>query len=48
MEVKLFQVDAFTDQPFRGNPAAVCILPESHEGHDAAWMQSVASEMRLN
>ena len=48
MEVKLFQVDAFTDQPFRGNPAAVCILPESHEGHDAAWMQSVASEMNLS
>lgn len=48
MEVKLYQVDAFTDQPFRGNPAAVCILPEPLEAHDAAWMQSVASEMNLS
>lgn len=48
MEVKLFQVDAFTDQPFHGNPAAVCILPESLEAHDAAWMQSIASEMNLS
>jgi len=24
----LFQVDAFTDQVFRGNPAAVCPLSE--------------------
>jgi PhzF family phenazine biosynthesis protein len=48
MEVKLFQVDAFTDQPFRGNPAAVCILSEPLEDHNAAWMQSVASEMNLS
>jgi len=48
MDIKLFQVDAFTDQPFRGNPAAVCILPEPLEAHDAAWMQSVASEMNLS
>jgi len=26
MSVRIFQVDAFTDEPFRGNPAAVCIL----------------------
>ena len=24
--VRLFHVDAFTDRPFRGNPAAVCLL----------------------
>jgi PhzF family phenazine biosynthesis protein len=41
----LFQVDAFTDQPFAGNPAAVCIL---HHPESAAWMQAVASEMNLS
>lgn len=38
------QVDAFTDRPFGGNPAAVCILPRPR---DAAWMQLVAREMNL-
>ena len=42
--MRIFQVDAFTDKPFAGNPAAVCILPEPrHEG----WMQNVAKEMNL-
>ncbi len=45
MKIKLYQVDAFTDQPFRGNPAAVCILPEPRE---EAWMQNVASDMNLS
>ena len=40
----VFQVDAFTDAPFRGNPAAVCILAEPREDR---WMQSVAAEMNL-
>ena len=30
----IFQIDAFTDKPFRGNPAAVCILTRRH---DDAW-----------
>ncbi|HIL48835.1 MAG TPA: PhzF family phenazine biosynthesis protein, partial [Acidimicrobiia bacterium] len=39
------QVDAFTDVPFGGNPAAVIVL----EGPaDDAWMQSVALEMNLS
>jgi PhzF family phenazine biosynthesis protein len=38
------QVDAFTDRPFSGNPAAVCLLPASR---DAEWMQLVAAEMNL-
>src|SRR4051794_28422721 len=38
------QVDAFTDQPFTGNPAAVFVL---HENADAKWMQLVAREMNL-
>ena len=44
MGLKITQVDAFTSKPFAGNPAAVCVLPESK---DAAWMQSVAMEMNL-
>jgi len=42
--IPLVQVDAFTAEPFKGNPAAVCVLP-----HDApeAWMQAVAAEMNL-
>lgn len=38
------QVDAFTDRPFAGNPAAVCLLPSAR---DTAWMQQVALEMNL-
>ncbi len=45
MEIPLFQVDAFTDRPFAGNPAAVCLLPEDR---DDQWMQAVASEMNLS
>jgi PhzF family phenazine biosynthesis protein len=44
MGLIIFQVDAFTDKPFAGNPAAVCVLPEPR---DARWMQSVAQEMNL-
>jgi PhzF family phenazine biosynthesis protein len=42
--LRIVQVDAFTSQPFRGNPAAVCILPEPRED---AWMADVAREMNL-
>lgn len=28
MEIPIFQVDAFTDQLFQGNPAAVCLVDE--------------------
>jgi PhzF family phenazine biosynthesis protein len=44
MSVPLYQVDAFTNERFRGNPAAVCLLDRPA---DAAWMQSVAAEMNL-
>ncbi len=43
--MRLLQIDAFTDQPFRGNPAAVCLLDRER---DAAWMQSVGAEMNLS
>src|SRR5690349_8742814 len=38
------QVNAFTDRPFAGNPAAVCLLPSAR---DPEWMQLVAREMNL-
>ena len=38
-------VDAFTDTPFHGNPAAVCLLPEPV---DEIWMKLVAREMNLS
>ena len=43
--MKLLIVDAFTDRPFAGNPAAVCLLEEAR---DAQWMQAVAAEMNLS
>ncbi|MGH7544201.1 MAG: PhzF family phenazine biosynthesis protein [Gemmatimonadota bacterium] len=43
--VPILTVDAFTGDPFDGNPAAVCLLAESAE---KAWMQSVAREMNLS
>jgi predicted PhzF superfamily epimerase YddE/YHI9 len=39
------QVDAFTDRPFAGNPAAVCVLGAPRED---AWLQLVAREMNLS
>jgi predicted PhzF superfamily epimerase YddE/YHI9 len=45
MPLDLYQVDAFTDRAFAGNPAAVCLLPEPRA---AEWMQHVAREMNLS
>ncbi|HLG75092.1 MAG TPA: PhzF family phenazine biosynthesis protein [Ktedonobacteraceae bacterium] len=45
MGIAMIQADAFTDRPFAGNPAAVCVLPEPR---NAEWMQDVASEMNLS
>jgi len=45
MTQPIVSVDAFTDAPFGGNPAAVCILGETR---DAGWMQRVAREMNLS
>lgn len=44
--MRLFQIDAFTDAPFKGNPAAVCLLDGADV--DDRWMQSVAAEMNLS
>jgi len=43
--VPIYQVDAFADKPFTGNPAAVCLLDQEPE---RAWMQSVGAEMNLS
>ncbi|HUU84833.1 MAG TPA: PhzF family phenazine biosynthesis protein [Phycisphaerae bacterium] len=45
MTTPLIQVDAFTSEPFGGNPAAVCVLREEAA---EAWMQSIATEMNLS
>ena len=45
MTQTIIQVDAFTDQPFAGNPAAVCVLAEPAS---EVWMQQVAREMNLS
>jgi len=45
MKIPIYQVDAFTDQPFRGNPAGVCFLFNPRPNQ---WMQCVAQEMNLS
>jgi PhzF family phenazine biosynthesis protein len=45
MALPIIHVDAFTDRPFTGNPAAVCLLSAIR---DDAWMQQVAREMNLS
>lgn len=42
--MKIYQVDAFTEMAFKGNPAAICILEEYPS---TKWMQDVAGEMNL-
>ncbi|MEM1056268.1 MAG: PhzF family phenazine biosynthesis protein [Bacteroidota bacterium] len=41
--MQIHVVDAFTDRPFAGNPAGVCLLEGPVE---PGWMQAVAAEMR--
>ncbi|CAL4964289.1 unnamed protein product [Urochloa decumbens] len=41
-------VDAFTAEPFKGNPAAVCLLEDAAKAADERWMQSVAAEFNLS
>lgn len=43
--MNIYTVDAFTDKPFRGNPAGVCLL---ETGKPESWLQSVAAEMNLS
>jgi PhzF family phenazine biosynthesis protein len=41
--IPLLLVDAFTERPFSGNPAAICLLPQWRA---AGWLQSLAAEMK--
>jgi PhzF family phenazine biosynthesis protein len=45
MPVRIVQVDAFTNRPFAGNPAAVCVLAAAASEQ---WMRDVAREMNLS
>ena len=45
MTLTIYQVDSFTNTPFSGNPAGVCILTGPA---DEAWMQDVAREVNLS
>lgn len=44
LTIPIFQVDAFTDRVFHGNPAAVCLMdaPLADE-----WLQAIAAENNL-
>jgi PhzF family phenazine biosynthesis protein len=44
MPLRLLHIDAFTNRPFSGNPAAVCLVEREA---DAGWMQSLGAEMNL-
>jgi PhzF family phenazine biosynthesis protein len=42
--LKFLQIDAFTSEAFKGNPAAVCFMDGARDDH---WMANVAAEMNL-
>lgn len=42
--IPIWHVDSFTEELFRGNPAAVCLLDKAM---NPIWMQAVAAEMNL-
>lgn len=44
-EIPLYQVDAFTNKPFSGNPAAVCLLEDEISPEN---MLQIAAEMNLS
>ena len=44
MSRPIFKVDSFTDTPFAGNPAGVCLLDAPRPD---PWMQAVAAEMNV-
>ena len=54
--VSIFTVDAFTETPFSGNPAGVCIVPRADDdsNNNRKWslsdkqMQNIATEMNIS
>lgn len=45
MGERIFQVDAFTNEPYKGNPAGVMLLSEAKPDE---WMRNFAREMNLS
>ncbi len=45
MAIRMYQIDAFAEHLFAGNPAAVCLLPNWPGDH---WLQAVAAENNLS
>jgi len=45
MSQTVIQVDSFTNRPFAGNPAAVCVMSGPA---DEGWMRNIAQEMNLS
>ncbi len=45
MKQIIYQVDSFTKEPFKGNPAGVCIMQRAA---DENWMRKIAAEMNLS
>lgn len=45
IKIRFFQVDAFADKQFRGNPAGICLL---YEALSEKAMQSIAAENNLS
>ena len=44
----IFTIDAFTNDPFKGNPAAVCVLPDGEAYPADDWLLAMAQEMNLS
>ena len=45
MGIPTYKVDSFTDIPFKGNPAGVCLLQKAG---DTVWMLNITKEMNLS
>lgn len=45
MDLEIYQVDSFTSEAFKGNPAGVCI---SDAGLSESLMLSIAEEMAVS
>jgi PhzF family phenazine biosynthesis protein len=45
--IRVRVIDAFADEPFAGNPAAVCLL-DGERWPDERWMRKLAAELNLS
>ena len=44
-KIPLYQIDSFSEEPFKGNPAAVCLITKDY---DDIILQKIAAEMNLS